>query len=52
MVFGGTGGDKGTNLEGLRKIYYNPLEYNVLPYRHNYTEGGEIVETGFFIPAY
>ena len=52
MVFGGTGGDKGTNLEGLRKIYYNPLEYNVLPYRHNYTEGEEIVETGFFIPAY
>lgn len=52
MVFGGTGGDKGTNLEGLRKIYYNPLEQNVLPYRHHYTEGGEIVETGFFIPAY
>lgn len=52
MVFGGTGGDKGTNLEGLRKIYYNPLEQNVLPYRHHYTEGEEIVETGFFIPAY
>ena len=52
MVFGGTGGDKGTNLEGLRKIYYNPLEQNVLPYRHHYTEGGEVVETGFFIPAY
>lgn len=47
-----TGGDKGTNLEGLRKIYYNPLEQNVLPYRHHYTEGGEVVETGFFIPAY
>ena len=52
MVFGGTGGDKGTNLEGLRKIYYNPLEQNVLPYRHHYTEGEEVVETGFFIPAY
>ena len=52
MVFGGTGGDSGPALEGLRKIYYNPLEQNVLPYRHRYTEGGEVVETGFFIPAY
>lgn len=52
MIFGGTGGDKGVNLEGLRKIYYNPKEQNVLPYVHNYTEGGETVETGFFIPAF
>ena len=47
-----TGGDSGVALEGLRKIYYNPKEQNVLPYRHHYTEGGEIVETGFFIPAF
>lgn len=52
MVFGGTGGDSGPALEGLRKIYYNPTEQNVLPYRHHYTEGEEVVETGFFIPAY
>ena len=47
-----TGGDSGVNLEGLRKIYYNPKEQNVLPYRHHYTEGNEVVETGFFIPAF
>lgn len=47
-----TGGDNGAPLEGLRKIYYNPKEQNVLPYRHHYTEGEEVVETGFFIPAF
>ena len=47
-----TGGDSGKNLEGLRKIYYNPKEQNVLPYKHHYTESGESVETGFFIPAF
>lgn len=52
MVFGGTGGDKGSALEGLRKIYYDPKSQNVLPYRHKYTESGELVETGFFIPAF
>lgn len=51
-IYGGTGGDKGANLEGLRKIYYNPRAYKVLPYKHHYTDGGEIVETGFFIPAF
>lgn len=52
MVFGGTGGDSGAQLAGLRKIYYNPKEQNVLPYRHHYTDGGEVEETGFFIPAF
>ena len=51
-IYGGTGGDKGKDLEGLRKIYYNPKTYKVLPYRHSYTEGNEVVETGFFIPAF
>lgn len=51
-IYGGTGGDSGKNLEGLRKIYYDPKAYKVLPYRHHYTEGGDVVETGFFIPAF
>ena len=51
-IIGGTGGDKGRPLEGLRKIYYNPAGQNILPYRHSFTEGNEVVETGFFIPAY
>ena len=52
MVFGGTGGDHGKPLEGLKKIYYNPRAFKVLPYRHNYTQTGEYEETGFFIPYF
>ena len=52
QVFGGTGGDKGPNLEGLKKIYYNPRSYKVLPFRHKWTQDGSIAETGFFIPYF
>lgn len=52
MVFGGTGGDFGKALEGLKKIYYHPRAFKVLPYRHNYTQTGEYEETGFFIPYF
>lgn len=47
----GTGGDQG-GMEGLSKIFYNPVGYNILPYKHNCTKSGEYVYTGFFIPAY
>jgi len=47
-----TGGDKGKALEGLRKIYENPRAFKVLPYRHDMTPDGTVVETGFFIPYY
>jgi hypothetical protein len=52
MLFGGTGGDFGPALEGLKKIYYHPKAFKVLPYRHNYTQTGEYEETGFFIPYF
>lgn len=52
MMFGGTGGDKGKNLEGLRTIYYEPQAFKVLPYRHNYSQTGETVITAFFIPYF
>lgn len=48
----GTGGDSGPALSGLAEAYENPEAYNVLPYRHNYTQTGEYVLSGFFIPAY
>lgn len=49
---GGTGGDSGANLEGLREMYYNPVTYDILPYRHKYTSTGDEALTGFFIPAF
>ena len=45
-------GDAGPNLEGLRKVYYNPEMFLVLPFYHNYTEDGDWVKTAYFIPAY
>ena len=51
-IIGGTGGDKGPALEGLKSIYYNPEAYDVLPFRHCYTQTGEQALTGFFIPAF
>lgn len=51
-IIGGTGGDSGPALEGLRDIYENPDVYDVLKYRHRYTQSGQEVLTGFFIPAF
>lgn len=48
----GTAGDKTPNLAGLKDMFYNPEEYLALPYRHNYTQSGEYVYTGYFIPSY
>lgn len=49
---GGTGGDSGPNLEGLKDAYYNPDTYDVLPFYHNYTQDGAYIYSGYFIPAY
>ena len=51
-IAGGTGGDSGPALEGLRDIYYNPSAYNVLPFRHKFTSTGESALTGYFLPAF
>lgn len=48
----GTGGESGPGLAGLSKIFYNPEVFNVLPYKNNYTQDGQVVFTAFFIPAY
>lgn len=52
LVAGGTGGDSGAALDGLKTIYYDPESYLVLPYRHSCTDDGSQVFTGFFIPSY
>lgn len=48
----GTGGDEGAALAGLNKVYYNPTDFLILPFHHNYTDSGEWVNTGYFMPAY
>ena len=48
-----TGGDSDSKaLDGLSKMFNNPDAYNILPYKHNFTEDGETVLTAFFLPAY
>lgn len=51
-LIGGTGGDSGASLEGLKSIFYNPDSYNVLPFRHSHVVDGTTVLTGYFLPAY
>ena len=51
-LIGGTGGDNGNALEGLRTIFYDPEAFNILPYKHNYCQTGDYVLTGFFLPAF
>ena len=50
-ILGGTSGDTGAALEGLRDMYYNPETYGILKFRHNYTQTGEEALTAFFIPC-
>lgn len=52
MLFGGTGGDFGPPLEGLKKIYYNPKAFKILPFRHKWTQDGTPIESGFFLPYF
>lgn len=51
-LMGGTGGELGAQMEGLRKMYYEPQLFGVLPYRHNFTKNGEYAITSFFLPAF
>lgn len=51
-LLGGTGGESGPQMEGLRKIYYNPKTFGVLPYKHSYTQTGDVTISSFFLPAF
>ena len=51
-ILGGTGGDSGPALEGLRKMYYKPDMFGILKYKHSFTQTGEEAQTAFFIPSF
>lgn len=48
----GTGGDSGAPLAALSEMFYDVIAFKGLPYKHNHTQNGEYVYTGFFVPAY
>lgn len=52
IMAGGTGGDTGPAMAGLKDLYYDPMSVDVLPFYHNYTPTEEWIYSAFFIPAY
>ena len=51
-LMGGTGGETGEQVKGLKKMFYEPKMFGVLPFKHNYTQSGEYIITSFFLPAF
>lgn len=52
FVFGTSCGESNPKLAGLKKMFYNPDNYTMLPYKHNHTRNGDWVYTGYFIPSF
>jgi hypothetical protein len=52
MVAFGTGGVEGSDFEALRKMFYNPRDYNLLCFDNMYDAGMSHTECGLFTPAY
>ena len=52
IAFGTGGSSKASSMEGLEKMTTNPIAYNILPVRHNYTSDRSYKITGYFVPAY
>lgn len=50
-IVGGTSGDTGPALAGLRDMCYNPQTYAILPFKHKYNALGEQCLTSFFVPC-
>lgn len=50
-LVGGTSGDTKEALDGLKKMFYDPNAYGILPHRHSFTQTGEQCLTAFFVPC-
>jgi hypothetical protein len=50
-LVGGTSGDTKEALDGLKKMFYDPKAYGILPHHHNYTQSREYVNTAYFVPC-
>lgn len=51
FVFG-TSGEESSYLATLKKMFYNPEEFDVLPYKNTYGKDQQVQFTGYFIPSY
>ena len=48
----GTAGDRDSKFAGLRKMFYKPRSYNILPVRNIWDDGMGDTECCFFVPEY
>lgn len=47
-----TGGSEGRHIAGLIEMFNDPLAFSILPMRHSFTENGEPILSGYFIPSW
>lgn len=52
MIAFGTGGEEGSNFDGLEELFYNPDSYNCLPFENIWDEGAGDKPCGFFVPEW
>lgn len=52
IVGQGTGGDKDSKFAGLKKMFYDPDSFNILPIENSWDEGLEGQKCCFFVPEY
>lgn len=48
----GTSTSKGPSLAGMKEMFYNPEDYNILPYLNPFMANGVPQLTGYFIPSF
>ena len=44
-------GDSGPSLEGLERMFLDPISFGILPYKHNHSSDNRTVYTAYFIPS-
>lgn len=52
MIAYGTGGEEGSDYDGLKDLFYQPLPYNALEIENIWDDGNPDKPCGFFVPQY
>lgn len=52
LIAFGTGGEEGSDFEGLREMFYSPKAYNVFTHENEWDEGAAGTTCAYFVPAY
>lgn len=52
LIAFGTGGEEGSDFEGLREMFYSPNAYNIFEHDNIWDEGALGNKCGYFVPSY